>query len=384
MNLKRYFKEKKYDRVKTNGILRYALASSVGFLLVIGVIAITSVSTIPAQEVTGNPYYYLTRHLLYLTVGLLLGYFAYRVKIDLVKKYSLFFLVLNIVLLAIVWQFGFSAGGAARWLVLGPVMIQPAEFIKLTFIMFFCACLSNSGRSRIKKKKRGRNAFPKEMLICFSLFAVSLFFLHQQPDISNLVILFSASAIVYFLSGASLQQAGLIAALGAGGLAALIHFSSYRLDRLLVFLNPEADPMGKGYQIKQALIAIGSGGLFGLGMGMSRQKMGFLPESMSDAIFAVFSEEAGFIGGFLVIFLFMLFLWSGIMISKRSPDRFSSLLAAGITVWIIIQSFANIGAMVKILPLAGIALPFLSYGGSHLVAELIGVGLLFNIVKNKL
>ncbi len=383
MQIKNYLKQSKHNQARKNNIIKYTLLFSVGFLLIIGVIAITSVSTGPAQEALGNPYYYLVRHLLYIAFGLSLGYFVSIVKLDLIKKYSLFFLILNILLFLAVWKFGFSAGGATRWLMLGPFMIQPAEFIKLTFITFFCAKLSGITEKKSKKKSKSV-VFPKEILISLSLLAVILFFLYNQPDFSNMVILFIVSAIIYFLAGTPIWHVGLITALGAGCLAALVSFSSYRLDRILVFLNPEADPMGKGYQIKQALIAIGSGGIFGLGLGMSRQKMGFLPESMTDAIFAVFSEEAGFIGAVLLVFLFILFLWVGIMISKKTTDKFSSLLATGITFWIIVQAFANIGSMIQIFPLAGIALPFLSYGGSHIVAELIGIGLLFNIAKNKL
>ena len=154
------------------------------------------------------------------------------------------------------------------------------------------------------------------------------------------------------------------------------------MARWKAFIDPEIDPMGIGYQIKQALIAVGSGGIFGLGLGMSRQKFGFLPQPMSDAIFAIFSEETGFIGASILVFLFLVFLWRGIKISKSCQDPFLSLLAQGLTFWICLQAFVNIGAMIKLVPLAGIPLPFLSYGGSHIICELIGVGILLNISKN--
>jgi len=166
-------------------------------------------------------------------------------------------------------------------------------------------------------------------------------------------------------------------------LFSLIKLAPYRAARLLVFLKPETDPMGMGYQIKQALIAIGSGGIFGLGLGTSGQRLGFLPQSMADSIFAIMAEETGFVGGLILIALFLVFLWRGFKIGKSSQNKFSQLLAVGISSWIVIQAFINIGSMVGILPLTGIPLPFISYGGSALVSELIGVGILLNISKNK-
>jgi len=152
--------------------------------------------------------------------------------------------------------------------------------------------------------------------------------------------------------------------------------------RLRVLLGSIKDPMGIGYQIEQSLIAIGSGGILGLGLGTSIQRFGFIPQTMSDSIFAVFAEETGFIGSLVLIFLFLVLLWRGFRISKRSPDKFSQLFAIGISSWICIQAFINIGAMIGILPLTGIPLPFISYGGSHMVAELIGIGILLNISKS--
>ena len=147
-------------------------------------------------------------------------------------------------------------------------------------------------------------------------------------------------------------------------------------------LNPLYDPMGLGYQLKQSLIAVGSGGIFGLGLGMSNQKFGFIPQTISDSVFAIFAEELGLIGSFLLIITFLFFLWRGFKIAKRSQDKFSKLFAIGFTVWISIQALVNIGAIIGILPLAGIPLPFISYGGSHIAVELIGAGILLNISKS--
>ena len=155
------------------------------------------------------------------------------------------------------------------------------------------------------------------------------------------------------------------------------------MKRILVFLDPKIDPMGMGYQINQILIAIGSGGLTGLGLGMSSQRFGFIPQTMADSIFAIFAEETGFIGCLVLVSLFILLFWRGLRIAKRSQDKFSKLVAIGISSWICIQAFVNIAAMVSILPLTGIPLPFISYGGSHLVGEIIAIGILLNISKSR-
>jgi len=160
----------------------------------------------------------------------------------------------------------------------------------------------------------------------------------------------------------------------------LIGTTPFRMSRVLVFLGVKNDPMGTGYQIKQALIAIGSGGIFGLGVGMSKQ-INFLPQTMSDSIFAVYAEETGFIGALVLIFLFLFFLWRVFRIAKNSPDKFSQIFAVGVGSWICLQAFINIGSMIDIFPLTGIPLPFISYGGSHLITELIAVGILLNISK---
>ena len=167
----------------------------------------------------------------------------------------------------------------------------------------------------------------------------------------------------------------------AGSLIALIKIAPYRAERMLVFFQPGIDPLGIGFQAKQALIAVGSGGIAGVGLGMGIQKFGFLPQPISDSIFAIFAEETGFIGALALIFLFLMFLWRGFRIAKKTQNKFFQLTAIGITSWIIVQAFVNIGSMIGLLPITGIPLPFISYGGSHLIAELVGIGILLNISK---
>jgi cell division protein FtsW len=367
---------------KTNSI-EYILMSSVGFLLFLGLIIITSVSVDTSLKTFDTPYYYLIRHLLYIVVGVFAGYCVSRIKIEFIKKYSLVFLLLNMMALVIVFFSGFSAGGATRWLVIGPFMIQPSEFIKLTFLIYLCSWLSKIPEKTNKKSHKKVQGLNEGLLFCLALFLISAFFFFCQPDLSSLMVFFITCFVVYFLARTPVLNTVIVGLISIVALVGSIIKAPYRMERILVFLNPGIDPQGIGYQMNQASIAIGSGGLFGLGLGMSRQKLGFLPEPMNDAVFAVFSEETGFLGATLIILLLLAFFWSGLTIARKSSDHFSFLLASGITVWIIVQSFVNIGAMLGLLPLTGIPLPFLSYGGSHLLAELVAVGLLVNISKNK-
>jgi len=203
-----------------------------------------------------------------------------------------------------------------------------------------------------------------------------------QPDIGTLGIVLLIASVMFFLSGTPFWQNLSILALGIGMIGLLIKTAPYRLNRWLVFINPDLDPMGRGYQLKQSLISIGSGGILGLGLGMSRQKFGFLPQTIGDAIFPVFAEETGFIGGIILVGLFLIFLWQGFKIARLSRDRFSQLLGIGISFWIGFQALINICSMTGLFPLTGVPLPFISYGGSHLVSELAGLGILLNISKS--
>ena len=357
----------------------YILVGVVAILMVLGILILASVSAGLSVERFGTTYYFLNHQLLFgLLPGLILAFLAFRIRLDFLKKWAPILLLINLILLAMVFlpKIGASLGGAARWLNLGPFSLQPAEFLKLTFIIYLAAWLT----SRTEKKK----IFSQTLLAFLIVIGLISLLLTFQPDISTLGVIVASAALMYFLAGTPLWHSILIMAAGLGSLLAIIKLAPYRAARLLVYFNPETDPMGIGYQIKQALIAIGSGGIFGLGLGlgMFRQTFGFLPGLISDSIFAIFAEETGFLGSSILIFLFLLFLWRGFKIGKVGEDKFSKLLALGITSRIIIQAFTNIGSMIGILPLTGIPLPFISYGGSALISELIGVGILLNISKS--
>lgn len=361
----------------------YVLAGVVIALLVLGILILTSVSAAFSHEKFGSSYYFLNHQLLFgLLPGIILAFLFFRIRLDILKKWAPILLLINLILLAMVFlpKVGSAFGGAARWINLGPISFQPSEFLKLTFILYLASWLA--GRTeKINLKKKGVD-FSQTLIAFLIVIGLISLFLIFQPDISTLLVILVSAGLMYFLAGTVLWHSIFLVLIGVGGLLTLIKLAPYRVARILVFLNPETDPMGMGYQIKQALIAVGSGGISGQGLGMSQLKFGFLPHSVSDAIFAIFAEETGFIGAFFLIFLFLMFLWRGFKAGKLNQDKFSNLAALGITSWIIIQGFVNIGAMTGLLPLTGIPLPFISYGGSALVTELIGVGILLNISKS--
>ncbi|MDI6602853.1 MAG: putative lipid II flippase FtsW [Patescibacteria group bacterium] len=364
----------------------YILIAVTAILIILGIIILANVSAPFSLETFGTTYYFLNHQLLFgLFPGLILAFLTFRIPLDFLKKWVPLLLLINLILLAIVFLpgIGFEFRGAARWINLGPISFQPSEFLKLTFILYLAAWLA----SRTASEKTSRNqlmwGYSQTFLAFLIVIGVISLLLIFQPDISTLGIIILVASLMYFLAKTPLWQNFLIIFIGVASLFILIKLAPYRAARFLVFFDPTADPMGIGYQIKQALIAAGSGGIFGLGLGMSQMKFGFLPQSIADSIFAIFAEETGFIGSTLLIFLFLVFFWRGFRIGKLSQDKFSQLTAWGITIWICLQSFINIAAMIKVLPLTGIPLSFISYGGSSLVAELGGVGILLNISRQK-
>jgi cell division protein FtsW len=343
-------------------------------LLIFGILILASVSSAFSTEKVGNPYYFLKSQIIKGVIpGLILAFFAFSIELEIFKKFSFAILILNLILMGLVFlpNLGVKRLGAARWIDLKFFTLQPSEFLKLSSILYFSAWLSN-------KERKGK----KESLIAFLIVSALIgSFLVLQPDISTLAIIILVSILIYFAAGNPIWHSLFMVLGGVLIGTLLIKLEPYRMNRILAFLNPENYPTSIGYQIKQALIAVGSGGIFGRGLGMSKQKFGFLPQSISDSIFAIFAEETGFAGCTTLIFLFLLFFWRGFKIAKEAKDEFSKLLAFGITSWIAIQTLINVSSMIRLLPLMGVPLPFVSYGGSALVSELIGVGFLLNISK---
>ncbi|NTV55010.1 MAG: cell division protein FtsW, partial [Candidatus Moranbacteria bacterium] len=233
-----------------------------------------------------------------------------------------------------------------------------------------------SGKDLLRKTDFFEGVVPFLLML-----GIIAFLVMKQPDTGTLGILFIIAIAMFFSAGARLSHIGLLFGSGLAGLGVLILLAPYRMKRLLVFLDPDHDPSGAGYQIRQALIALGSGGFLGVGLGHSRQKFMYLPEPMTDSIFAVLGEELGFVGCAVVIALFLFFAYRGFRIAQKAPDEFGRLLAVGIVSWIVFQAFINIFAITGLMPLTGVPLPFISYGGTSLAAILGAIGILLNISK---
>ena len=374
----------------------------IGILVILGILILAGISAPFSQQEIGDPTYFLFHQILYgIIPGIIAGFIFYKIPLPILKKYSPGLLLLNIFFLALVFVpfLGVSSAGASRWINLGIVSFQPSEFLKITFILYLASWLTSKHKSADNNSKKSKFYTSKERILSLNLnqifdalsktflpFITILGFigilLIKQPDTSTLGLIAIVAGIMYFSIGTPIWHSVLIILIGASSLMLLIKSAPYRMNRFMVFLNPEIDPMGIGYQLKQSIIAIGSGGILGIGLGMSRQKFVFLPQSMSDSIFSIFAEETGLLGCLILISLFLLFLWRSFRLAKITADQFSLLVCVGISSWIVLQAFINISAMAGIFPLTGIPLPFISYGGSHIIAELIGVGILLNISKN--
>ncbi|MCL5407082.1 MAG: putative lipid II flippase FtsW [Patescibacteria group bacterium] len=350
-------------------------ALTVFLLCLFGVVMISSASIVTSQERFGTNYYYATHQLISLVVGLIMMVGAYFIDYRFWKKISLTMFLATLVLLIAVFLPGIGKefGGAHRWLGFGSAVFQPSEIVKLTFIIYLASWLEKKG-DQVGNFATGFVPFAFLMLVLG-------FLIMSQPDLGTLSVILGTAVVIFFVAGARWTH------LTIGGVSLLvlvgilIKIEPYRLQRFLVFLNPNDQSLGAAYHINQALIAVGSGGLWGLGFGQSKQKYLYLPQAYSDSIFAIIAEELGFIRASLVIVVFIFLAVRGRRIIQNAPDTFSRLLATGIVTWIVLQAFINIAAMLSLIPLTGVPLPFISYGGSSLIVTLIAVGILLNISK---
>ncbi len=313
--------------------------------------------------------------------GLILGGIACFVatKIDYknYRKYAFYLFIASIVVTLFVFipGLGVSHGGAHRWIRVGLLSFQPSEFLKIGFIMYFSAWLAS-----VKDKA---DTFKYGFLPFAVITGIVGLVLLLQPDTDTFMITVFSGIAMYLSGGGRWKYIFLIGIIGVIGLTALAFTRPYVMSRITTFISPEKNSQGSGYQIQQSLIAIGSGGMFGRGFGQSIQKFNVLPEPIGDSIFAVASEEFGFLGAISIIILFIFFAFRGLKIAGQVPDTFGRLMVVGIVILIVSQAFVNIGAMVGVLPLSGITLPFISHGGTALFMTLAEVGIVLNISKNK-
>lgn len=353
------------------------LLFTVFLLLGIGLLMVASAGVSYGNIRFDDGYYFFKRQLVGVGVGLIALFVFQRIPYGFWKKISIPLFLGSMVLLVLVLipSFGAEAYGASRWLDLGPISFQPSEVMKLALVIYFAAWLS--GKSMARKTDFSESVVPFSIVLL-----VVSFLILKQPDTGTLGILFIIALSLFFASGAKLSHIGLLLGTGFAGLLLLIWLAPYRMRRMLVFLDPEHDPSGAGYQINQALIAVGSGGIFGLGLGHSRQKFAYLPEPMTDSIFAILGEELGIVGCAFLIALFVFFAYRGFHVARRAPDEFGRYLAIGIVSWIVFQAFVNIFAIIGLIPLTGVPLPFISYGGTSIAVLLGAVGILLNVSKH--
>lgn len=353
------------------------LLFSITFLVLFGLLMIYDASSVIAFRDFNDKYHYIKDQLVWTVLGFVaVGFFSFF-NYKRFYNLSIFILLAAIGLLIMVFipGFGIKALGAHRWVNAGFFVIQPAEFVKLSLAIYLAAWFSNKEKERL-------GAFL--LLIGFVMFLVML-----QPDMGTASIILFEALVVYFLSGSKILYFFLGApVIGILGFL-LIKIESYRAARLATFLNVEKalEPSGilqdqTLWHIRQILIALGSGGTLGLGLGNSLQKYAYLPENVTDSIFAIIAEEFGFLGSVFLILVFLIIIWRGIYIAQHTKDTFGKLLAAGIISFIGIQMVINLGAMTALFPLTGVPLPFISYGGSALIIDMASIGILLNISKN--
>lgn len=344
-------------------------------LLGIGVIMVYSSSAVKGYIQYDDPYHFLKMELIWVVLGLAAMFLSLRLDLRWLRKWAKPALYVAIALLIAVKipGIGKKVNGADRWIGLGPLSIQPSEVIKLSMVLVMAHILARDPHKI--------QSFRKGVLPILGLLGVIAGLIMLQPDLGTTLVIAATTFSMLIAAGA---RVGHIVGLGGAGLGlvvAAIAAAPYRMRRIFAFLDPWADPSGKGYQTIQALLALGPGGLFGLGLGQSRQKFLYLPENHTDFIFAMIGEELGFIGATLVILLFFLFAWRGFRVAMGASDSFTGFLAVGLTAMISIQAMINMGVVSGVLPVTGITLPFISYGGTSLVFTMLGVGVLLNISR---
>ncbi|WP_371371340.1 stage V sporulation protein E [Sporomusa aerivorans] len=352
-------------------VIFFAIIGLLGF----GIVMVYSSSAVSAYVNYNDSYFFLKRQIIWATLGVMamlltmnVDYHAWR---NLAKPVMIITLILLV--LVLIPGLGKVVNGARRWLGFGSYYLQPSEIAKLSMVLFTSNSLANS-QSKISSFIKG---VVPQLLMLILVFGLIL----KEPDLGTALVIGGTVFILLFAAGAKLSHLGSLGAAGVAGIIGAIIAEPYRLKRLLAFSDPWADPLNSGYHIIQSLYAIGSGGLFGVGLGRSREKFLYLPEPHTDFIFAILGEELGFIGTVTVIILFFLFAWRGFKVAISAPDIYGSLLAGGITSMIVLQALMNIAVVTASMPVTGIPLPFISFGGSALIFTMAGVGILLNVSR---
>lgn len=346
-------------------------------VVLFGIVMLSSVSTAIAYQRFGDSLYYLKHQLFYgfipgVIICTVVSFIDYRIW----KKFAfpLYLFSIGLLLAVFIPGLGATFGGSRSWIALGGLTFQPAEVVKFSFILYLSAWLNQRNQKTIKDFSGGFMPFLTSL-------GIVMFLILLQPDVGTMSVIVMIALMIYFVAGADLKHLFAFGAAGVISLGILIKAAPYRAARFMVFLHPELDPQGIGYHINQALLAIGSGGLVGLGFGHSRQKHLYLPEVIGDSIFAVIAEELGFIVVVVILALFLALMIRGYQIAQRSTDNFAKYVITGVISWVGFQTFINIAAMVGLVPITGLPLPFVSYGSSSLLALFGAMGIVINMSR---
>jgi cell division protein FtsW len=351
------------------------LVATVAVLNVVGVVMVLSASSVASLTDYGSPWYFFFRQIMWTALGLVA--FVFAVRFDYQRWRSLIrpLLIVSAVLLVavLVPGIGVYVSGSRRWLGAGMFRFQPSELAKLALLLYAADLVS-----RRSSELRDWRRVVRPVVLVLGLFAALVM---KEPDLGSAMVLALVVLAVLVAGGVRKRHLAMVFGLGLTAVTILAIAEPYRRARMLTFLDPFADASNAGYQISQSLIALGSGGLTGVGLGAGRSKWNFLPNAHTDFIFAIIGEELGLIGCFLVMGLFIAFAVLGARAALRAPDRFGALVAAGATVWVVGQAIINIGAVVGLLPVTGIPLPFVSFGGSALITTMVASGILVNVAR---
>ena len=353
--------------------IRISIAAITCLLIFTGIIMIYSSSGVYAMQELGDSLFFLKRHAMFLVLGCFLTALVMGMDYRDLQKLARPMIILAIVLLVGVLFFGKTSFGAQRWYRLGPFYFQPSEYAKLAMLIYTADFLA-------RKENKVRNFF-LGFLPVMSVMAVTCVLILKQPDLGSTLLIGAIVLTLLFVAGTRLSYIGMLAVFAFPAFYFLVVRVPYRWIRIVTFIDPWQDPLGAGFQLTQSQIALGSGGLFGVGLGKSVQKLFYLPAAHTDFIFSIIGEELGFVGAFAVIILFICFIWQGARIAKRTSDPFGYYLSTGIVVMIGFQAVVNVGVSIGALPTKGLPLPFISYGGSALLFNMVAVGLLLNISR---
>jgi cell division protein FtsW len=345
-------------------------------LLSAGVVMVYSASAIVAADRFHDPYFFLKKQLFWAVLGAACLWGALRLDYRRLEGLVLPLLIFAGVLLVLVLvsPFGQAINGTRRWIRLGPISFQPAELAKLALVLYLAAFLARTGEAV--------NDFRRGLLPPLAVAGLLAALVLAQPDLGNCLTLITLTFTLLFIAGGRARHLVFILAAALPPLVFAVWAAPYRLRRIFAFIDPWSDPRGSGFQIIQSWLAFGNGGLVGQGIGGSRQKLFYLPESHTDFIFAIIGEELGFVGAAAIVGLFVVLIWRGLRIGLRAPDAFSGYLALGITMLIATQTLVNLGVVTGLLPTKGLPLPFISFGGSALLVTMLSTGLLLNISQH--